>query len=262
MDEWLHEHVNELKRRLLIIVAVLAAASVFAFSVGFSAQEVSGVQVPVPELTVYDSVSAMLFQKIKADLVPPDVELIVTRPADAVLLQVSLSVFIGFVVALPVVVHQVWGFLSPGLTRREKHVIFRASVSWLPLFAAGAAFSYAVIMPTMLQVLYGYATSIDVLPFLNIDDFMTFTVQMLIAFGFIFTLPTMMAAATMLGVEPGVWTRNWRYALGGMLIFGALITPDGSLLSLALVAGPMLALYVVGSVVSLAIHRGRRDGKV
>lgn len=259
MEDWFYDNLNELKKRIIIIIAAVSVVSIFAFSFGVQVQEFAGIPVPYPYMSIDKSVSALFFQKLKADLLPPNVELIVTRPADAVLLQIGVSFFLGFMIALPLVVHQIVRFILPALKRREKKLVGRIILWWLPLFLAGAVFSYVVVVPMMLNFLYGYVFALGAHPFLNVDDFASFTMQFVIAFGLIFTLPTIMGVLTAIGVEPGFWKRNWKYALGAMVLFGAVITPDGSMVTLALVAAPMIVLYSIGYVASRFIHKRRQE---
>lgn len=257
MEDWFYEHLDELKRRFIVVIATIGLVSIFSFSFGLSTFELAGYAVPYPELTVDGSISAVLFQQLQTDLLPENVELIVTRPADALFLQLGISFFVGFIVSLPMVVYQATKFVSPALEERERRAVRKAVFSFVPLFLVGAAFAYVLIIPMMLRLLYGYVFALDVLPFLNINDFASFVVNIVLAFGLIFVLPAVMAVLTSVGVDPGFWRRNWKYALGMMVIFGALVTPDGSLVTLTLVAGPMAALYFIGYIASRAVWESR-----
>ncbi len=255
MEEWFYENLNELKKRFIIIMASLSVFTIFAFSFGVQTYQIDELSIPYPYFSIDGSVASTFFQKLKADLLPENVELIVTKPGDALFMQLGVSFFLGFVVALPILIHQIAKFITPALTRIEKSSVVKVLLSWMPLFIVGMVFSYVFIIPLMLNFLYGYVFALDVNPFLNINDFTSFVIQFIVAFGIIFTLPAIMGVLTAVGVKPKIWKNNWRYALGLMIIFGALITPDGSMVTLVIVAGPMIVLYAIGYVVSRIIYR-------
>jgi sec-independent protein translocase protein TatC len=95
--------------------------------------------------------------------------------------------------------------------------------------------------------LYKYGESAGLVTFLNVMEFVTFVLQFLLAFGFSFQLPLVMYAISMSEmVGNDFWRKNIRYAIVIIIIFGAVITPDGTGVTMMLVAGPMIGLYVVG----------------
>jgi sec-independent protein translocase protein TatC len=150
---------------------------------------------------------------------------------------------------MPVIVKELVSFIAPGLYRNEKMILRHVTIPAVALFAAGCLFSYLVVIPYILNFLYLYGASIGVATFLNITEFVSFVMQFLIAFGFSYELPIIMwavSAAEM--VERRFWRDNIRYAVVIIAIFGAVITPDGSGVTMWFVSGPMLLLYGVGMV--------------
>ncbi len=104
-------------------------------------------------------------------------------------------------------------------------------------------------MPYILEFLYRYGESAGLLTFLNIINFIAFVLQFLLAFGLSFQLPLVMYAATASGLtEAKFWRKNIRYAIVIIVIFGAVITPDGSGVTMWFIGGPMIALYVAGMI--------------
>jgi len=97
--------------------------------------------------------------------------------------------------------------------------------------------------------LYRYGESAGLVTFLNIMDFVTFVLQFLLAFGLSFQLPLVMYAISASGaVDAYFWRKNIRYAIVAIVIFGAVITPDGSGVTMWFIAGPMIALYTIGMI--------------
>ena len=87
--------------------------------------------------------------------------------------------------------------------------------------------------------------------------FISFVIIFLIAYGLVFELPIIMVGLTRLGVvSPEFWAENWRYAFVGMIIFGAVVTPDGSGVTQIIVAAPMMVLYVIGYFIAKRMQKG------
>ncbi|HVD08815.1 MAG TPA: twin-arginine translocase subunit TatC, partial [Nitrososphaeraceae archaeon] len=111
----------------------------------------------------------------------------------------------------------------------------------------GCLFSYFLVIPYVLDFLYRYGETIGISTFFDISEFVPFIMQFMIAFGLSYQLPIIMWAATVSGiVESSFWRNNIRYVIIILVIFGAIITPDGSGVSMWFVTGPMLLLYILG----------------
>lgn len=255
MEAWFYRNADELKKTVIMVFGSLLLFSVSAFSFGVRSFTVKGLSLPYPVLSTNDNVASLLFGRIRTDLLPPDVELIVTAPSDALLVQLSLSVFVGFLLSLPVLVYYLGRFLVPGLNKNERKTVGKTVLPAVLLFVMGSLFSYFLIIPLMLRFLYGYVFEVGAQPYLAVGSFVSFVVTFILAFGFIFTLPVFMASLTRLGVQPSFWKKACRYAIGLMVILGALITPDGSIVTLAMVAGPMVAMYFIGYLASLWVKK-------
>ena len=101
-----------------------------------------------------------------------------------------------------------------------------------------------------MDFLYRYGESAGLVTFLNVMDFVSFVLQFLLAFGLSFQLPLVMYAVTVSGmIDSNFWRKNIRYAIVIIVIFGAIITPDGSGVTMWFIAGPMITLYVIGMAV-------------
>jgi len=104
-----------------------------------------------------------------------------------------------------------------------------------------------LVIPFTLEFLYKYGESIGVETFLNINDFITFVLQFLIGFGISFELPLIMYIISLSGIiDIEFWRKNFRYSIIIIVVFGAIITPDGSGVTMWLIAGPMILLYIIG----------------
>jgi sec-independent protein translocase protein TatC len=117
----------------------------------------------------------------------------------------------------------------------------------LGLFIIGIIFSFLLVIPFTLDFLYKYGESIGVETFLNINDFITFVLQFLIGFGISFELPLLMYIISLSKIiDYDFWRKNFRYSIIIIVVFGAIITPDGSGVTMWLIAGPMILLYLTG----------------
>jgi len=248
--EGINQHLEELRKRLLRIVLVIGIIT--AFIMTFHAEPIQVGQItlyyPIPE--PLNNIAAQITTHMKATLVPEDVQLIQTAPGQAFFAQVYIAALVGIVVGMPVIIKELVGFIKPALKENEIHVSRSISLPALGLFIAGCIFSYNFVVPYILEFLYRYGESAGLVTFLNIMDFVTFVLQFLLAFGFSFQLPLVMYAISASGmVDSDFWRKNIRYAIVAIVIFGAVITPDGSGVTMWFIAIPMIILYVAGMIV-------------
>ncbi len=246
----INRHLEELRKRLLRIILVIGIIT--AVILFFHAEPIQVGQItlyyPIPE--PLDNIAAQITNHMKHNLVPEDVQLIQTAPGQAFFAQIYIAALVGVVVGMPIIIRELVGFIKPALKENEINVSRSISIPALGLFIAGCIFSYNFVIPYILEFLYRYGESAGLLTFLNIMDFVTFVLQFLLAFGFSFQLPIVMYAISASGmVDSDFWRKNIRYAIVAIVIFGAVITPDGSGVTMWFIAIPMIILYVAGMIV-------------
>ncbi|MDE0525368.1 MAG: twin-arginine translocase subunit TatC [Thaumarchaeota archaeon] len=248
------EHAEELRKRA--VRAVLAVAIITTFILTFHIEpHQAAVGADGGTITLYypapqplDNIAAQITGHLRDALVPDTVQLIQTAPGEAFFAQIYIAALVGVAASMPLIVREAAAFIRPALEEREIHVSRAISLPAIGLFATGCLFSYYMVVPYILDFLYRYGESAGLVTFLNVIDFVTFVLQFLIAFGISFQLPLAMYAATMSGmVSPDFWKRNARYAIVAIVIFGAVITPDGSGVTMWFIAAPMIALYAAGT---------------
>jgi sec-independent protein translocase protein TatC len=253
------DHLDELRSRLLKIFATVGVISFFCFGFGLRRTSFMGYPVYYPMPDLVDNIVSQLVRRVKDDLLDPDIQLIVVGPGDAVIAQIKVALFLGIALGMPMILYQIGRFVAPALREPEKRTLLRFTFPAAALFLAGCAFAYFFIIPFSFDFLYQYVRAMGALQFISIDEFISFVLLMSLAFGAVFELPVIMAGITTMGVvEPSFWKKNWRYAMVGMLLFGAVITPDGTGLTQLLVAAPMAVLYFAGYGASFWIHRRQR----
>ena len=243
----LSQHLEELRKRILRIVLIIGIVTVFLLTFHLEPVEYSGITLYYPTPEPLNNIAAQITFHMKQNLVPDDVQLIQTAPGQAFFSQVYIAALVGIVVSMPVIIKEFVGFIRPALKENEINVSKNISAPALGLFIAGCVFSYYAVIPYILDFLYRYGDSAGLVTFLNVIDFVTFVLQFLLAFGLSFQLPLVMYALTVAGMtDAKFWRKNIRYAIVAIVIFGAVITPDGSGVTMWFIAGPMIGLYVTG----------------
>ncbi len=249
-------HLEELRKSILRIVVVIGIITVFVLTFHVTSFDVGGITLYYPTPEPLDNIAAQITNHMSDNLVPNDVQLIQTAPGQAFFAQVYIAALVGMVAGMPFIIKELVGFIKPALKENEINVSRSISIPALGLFIIGCIFSYNFVIPYILEFLYQYGESSGLVTFLNVMDFVTFVLQFLLAFGLSFQLPLAMYAISMTGmVDSKFWRNNIRYAIVAIVIFGAIITPDGTGVTMWFVSGPMIALYFGGM---LLIERKER----
>jgi len=178
------------------------------------------------------------------------------RPMEAFLARVKISLLLGLIVSLPFVAFQIWNFVVPGLLEQEKKFVLPLVFFSTLLFLVGTSFSYLVLTPVMVQLLVGFGTA-HVQANIAVDPLLDFIIKLALACGILFQLPLVVALLTIVRIVTAkfLWSK-WRHAIVIILIVAAVATPgDGP--SQLVLAAPIIVLYFVSILISLAIERSR-----
>jgi sec-independent protein translocase protein TatC len=259
----IHEHIDELRSRILRIIVCVVILTIFSMSFGIKPfvlhysdnddnnnSNNNTLQLYYPYPDPFNNVAIQLTSYMQKTLLPSEVKLIQTAPGQAFFAQVYVSLLIGIICSMPIIVKEIFGFISPAIGKQTKKIgIFNVFLPTISLFITGIVFSYILVIPFTLNFLYKYGQAIGVETFLNINDFISFVLQFFLGFGIAFELPIVIYAISLTGlVDPRFWRKNFRYAAFILVIFGAMITPDGSGVTMWFVAGPMITLYLIGMI--------------
>ena len=181
--------------------------------------------------------------------------LIAIEVASPVFVPLKLAAFVSFLAALPVFFHQLWGFIVPGLYRKEKLIAFPLLLSSLLLFYCGMLFVYFVVLPLTLNFFHRFSPQdIDLLT--DINQYFNFVIRFLVVFGFIFELPIIIFFLVRGGiVNLDYLKKGRRYFIVGSFIIAMLLTPP-DIFSQTLLAVPMCLLYECGLLVASWGRRG------
>lgn len=228
----------------------LLAATAFFFSVGVHTFAVYGYALTLPWLEGA-SLSARLLAALAESLVPAGVSLVVTTPLAAFVAQVKVALLLAFIATLPIGIIRLVRYFGPAMYARERRVVRLLALPATVLFALGAWFAYVFVIPPTFSILYGYAGTIGATSYFALDALVALAVSLMAACGIMFTLPVAMVALARAGVVSGAfWRQQWRGALVTFLIVSAILTPDGSGVTMVLLAAPMAALYGAGIIAS------------
>ncbi|GAA3429105.1 twin-arginine translocase subunit TatC [Streptosporangium sandarakinum] len=163
---------------------------------------------------------------------------------EAFFVNLKVAALFAVVVSSPVWLYQIWAFVTPGLYRNEKRYSATFLGMAIPLFLAGAALAY-VIMDKGLSILLGFAPA-NAIPLLEMDDYLTYALVMLIIFGVSFELPLLMVFLNVIGVLPhATVAAHRRMVIFIMFVFAAIATPSTDPFSMIALALPMVLLFAL-----------------
>lgn len=183
-----------------------------------------------------------------------DPKLIYTHPAGFFNLIITLGIYIGIVLASPVVLYQIWLFVAPALYKHERSAIAGFLFSTVFLFLGGIAFGYFVALPYMLKFLVSFQG--PVVPMISINEYFDLTLLVLMGLGLVFEFPILIFFLSLFGiVTPKFLWKNVRYAILVISVVAAVITPTPDAMTMLIFMAPMLALYFVGIAVSAIVVR-------
>ena len=240
--------MQQFGKKILSWLWLFLAAFGFFFAFGLKRVGVFGKDIFVP-LPSYNSISSLFFKKIQADLLIKEIELITINPLDALWAQMGIALFLAFIITLPILLYKVASYFSSALQKKEKRIILKIVIPCTILFIMGCAFAYFLLIPTTFKFLYTYVLAIEVKPFFAISQFISLVLILTTAVGIVFLLPVFMILLSRLGiVKPDIWKKNWRYAILAFLIIAAVITPDGTGITMILLTVPLIALYFIGYI--------------
>lgn len=225
-------HLAELRKRLFIMVAALLGFSVLAF------------------VFVESFVELMLG-------LSEGFSFVYLAPAELVTSYLKFAVVLGLVFSSPILLWQVWAFVSPGLQGREKQSVKTAILAGFVFFLVGALFCYFIVLPMTLQFFYHFNGSTNITASISFNNYMNFILSMLVVFGLVFEMPVLSFMLARLGILQPQWLRKGRkYAVLLVFIVAAIITPP-DVVSQLMTAVPMLGLYELSICVASAAGKLR-----
>jgi sec-independent protein translocase protein TatC len=233
------DHLVDLRKRLINSALAIAVGAMVGVSVA-------------------SRVSAFIVRPMQAALRNMHMEdkLIYTSPTGYINLIITLGIYLGVVLASPVVLYQVWLFIAPGLYKHERRAVSTFVFSSLFLFLAGISFGYYVMLPYMLDFLIGFQGPFK--PLISINEYFDFILIVLLGLGLIFELPVLIFFLALFNiVTPKFLWDNLRYAILVIAVVAAIVTPTPDAMTMLVFMAPMVGLYFVGIAVAALVVRNK-----
>jgi sec-independent protein translocase protein TatC len=233
------DHLDELRKRLIACVYGLIAGCAIAF---FFVQRIQ------------DFIWVPLYRELHA---VNGAKFMFTQGFEPFMLTMKVGALAGLFLSLPFIIWQLWLFIAPGLYSHEKKMAIPFVVFCTTFFVMGAAFSHYLAFPWTWKFFLGWQTEyMEFRP--SIGEAFGLYVKMLLAFGLIFQMPTLVFFLARMGlVTAGFLLRHTKYAVLIIFILAAVISPGTDVVSQCLMAGPMIGLYAVSILVAWGFARKR-----
>lgn len=231
------EHLDELRKRLVVSVGAIGVGCIIAF-------------------TFVEKIYAFVMDPLYR-LLPKGSSFVFTEPTEAFVLYVKMALLAGIVIAMPVILWQAWLFIAPGLYAKEKRLAAPFIILATAGFVGGAAFTHYLLFPWMWIFFASFAT--DKLSFLpRIEPVFALYVKMVLGMGLVFQMPAVVYSLARIGIVTARFlTRNFKYAILIIFIVAAVITPSGDMLTQTLFALPMIGLYVISILIAWMFGKKR-----
>ena len=238
----LREHLGELRRRVIYCVLAVLIGSAVSF-------------------VFFEELIELLVRPARDLKVGEGGQLVFTEVTELLTTAVKVSFVSGFVLALPVILFQAIMFVAPGLTGRERRMLFMFLPAAMFAFVSGVAFGYFVLTPPALHFLLTFGDNVAV-PLIRVSNIVNLMVRLLFWMGIAFETPLVMLLLAQLGlVTAQRMSRFRRYWVVVAFILGAIITPTFDPVNQSLVAVPLLALYEIGILLARFAGRGRQKAE-
>jgi sec-independent protein translocase protein TatC len=239
------DHLEELRKR--IIYSLIAVAVGFLACWRFAER-------------IFEIMQRPIMEALHRNAMPE--KLVYLNPTEPFNLYLKIGALAGLFVASPVVLFQVWLFISPGLYRKEKRYVFPFMFSTVALFLAGGYFGFKLVYPQALDFLIGYGKQFQ--PMITIGEYTDLFLVIILGMGVIFELPILVFFLSLMGIVTAGWMwRNLRYSILVIFIVAAILTPTTDILNMCMFAAPMVALYILSIGIAWMVHpaqrRARRD---
>jgi sec-independent protein translocase protein TatC len=231
------EHLEELRIRILWSLGALVVGAAIGFWVTTQFEVIGFLTRPVRPLL-------------------EDGRLTYLHPTEPFMVTIKVGIFVGVVLALPVVFYHFWRFVAPGLMENEKRIFVPALLSSVALFVGGAALAFFLVLPFGLRFFLGFATE-SLQPMITINDYFSFAMQITLMFGLVFETPLVILVLAWIGVLPASTVRKYRrHAIAVMAIVSAVLTP-ADVVSMLLMLVPLYLLFEISVLLAGLIERRR-----
>ena len=191
------------------------------------------------------AVSFYYLEQIIETLTAPVGQLYYLRPAEAFMIYMKIALLAGLILASPMVLYQLYSFVRPALTLREKHYALCTIPIIIVLFLGGMLFSYYLVFPRAVEFFLGFGAE-HVSPLISMESYLDFMLMLVVPFGFVFNIPVVLLLLAYLKLLPvNALGRYHKHVILAAFILAAFITPTPDIITQSLLALPMVVLYEV-----------------
>jgi sec-independent protein translocase protein TatC len=251
------EHLADLRKR--IVFSLIALLIGFAISFSYSEELFRVLTLPMRAELRFS------FRNPFISFIPSKTQtssLVFLAPAEAFWMHMKISLVAGFVLSLPVILHQLWKFISPGLLLKEKKYVGPFVITATSLFFLGALFCFFIVLPFAMGFLLTYKTA-SMTPMISVGSYVDFCLKFIHAFGAVFELPIVIIFLTRMGiVTPKTLAKNRKYAILLAFVIAAVLTPTPDAFNQTLMAIPIIFLYEAGIHVSKFFVKKKKEEDV
>jgi sec-independent protein translocase protein TatC len=228
------QHLEELRKRL--IASLLAIAGGFLLAWYWAPQ-------------IFDFLAKPIRQ-----VLPPGQNLAYTRLTEPFLMYFRVALLAGILISSPVVLWQVWLFISPALYRREKRYVWPFVTFGVLFFLSGCAFAYYEAFPLVVRFLVGVGAPFT--PVITINEYLGMASKLILGLGLCFEMPILVFFLARLGIVSEIWLlKKFKYAVLIIFIIAAVITPTPDVATQCVFAFPMIGLYLLGILIAWVFRR-------
>ncbi len=236
----LGDHLRELRRRVVIAgVAILIGAGIGWWRYDFLFHQLSA---PIDNIAKHrgTSIATLNFTDLTGSFS----------------LLITVGLFAGLIIASPVWLYQIWGFIVPGLTRHERRTAVLFIGSAVPLFLGGCTLGF-ITLPRAAAALLSF-TPQDASNILPANDYLNFVLRFILAFGLAFLLPVFLVGLNAAGILPArILVKAWRPAVFLIFLFAAVMTPTPDAWTMLALAAPMIILFYLAVGIGFLLDRRR-----
>ena len=251
MSLW--SHLEELRKR--IVNSLIAVGIGFILCFNFSEDVLGVLMLPLNAKLVFQQDFPYLY------FIPNQAQQMLhfTTLTEPFMSHIKIGFVSGLILVVPVLLYQLWKFISPGLLPKERKYAGQFVFFSTLFFAAGVLFCFFLLLPFAVPFLIGYKTE-HLTPIVKIGDYIDFVLKFLLGAGLVFELPLLIILLSRMGIVSAAWLAKYRkYALLVSFILGALITPTPDVFNMTLMSVPIYLLYELGILGARLLGKKKTD---
>lgn len=257
------DHVDELRKRLFRVAVVVLIGTVLGFIYVEELFEIIVLSPFNPDFFGYRFFCKAGHFLMNSDALcwtPPPLVMQSQQIQGQFVSAFKISFVVGFVVAFPYIIYQIWSFIRPALSQKEIQKTQRSLGVVSLLFFTGLFFAYFFLVPLASNFLLGYSLSPKIENIITISSVTGFVTFMSLATGLVFELPVLIYILARLGVVSSAFLKkNWRYAVVVIFLIAGVATPSPDMFSQLLLGTPLLGLYFIGIQVAKRVEKNREN---